>query len=143
MAAPVMESPGPQWLDRRVLSAVHERLIMEHGGAPGLRDARVLRAALARPRQLLDYRPGSSLFELAAAYAHAIARTEPFLSANASTAFMAATVFLSRNGEMPRPAEAEVLAKVRDLAAGDLGEDALARWLADNHATPDPPRGRG
>ena len=56
---------------------------------------------------------------------------------------MAATIFLARNGETPRPAEAEVLAKVRDLAAGDLGEDALARWLADNHATPDPPRGRG
>ncbi len=56
---------------------------------------------------------------------------------------MAATIFLARNGETPGPAEAEVFAKVRDLAAGDLDEDALARWLADNHATPDPPRGRG
>ncbi len=134
-----MKTSEPHWLDRRVLGAVHERLNMEHGGVPGLRDARVLRAALARPRQLLEYRPGTSLFELAAAYAHAIARTEPFLDANASTAFMAATIFLARNGEEPRPAEAEVLARVRDLAAGDLGEGALAHWLADNHATPDGP----
>lgn len=45
----------PVWLDPAVIEAVHDRLLAEHGGGPGLRDAGLLVSALARPRHLATY----------------------------------------------------------------------------------------
>ena len=40
------------WIDERDARAVHDRSLLLHGGAPGLRDAGLLESALARPQQL-------------------------------------------------------------------------------------------
>jgi len=51
--------PEPQWIDPRVLLAVHDRHLAEHGGPSGLRDPGLLESALARPRHAFAYRrPG-------------------------------------------------------------------------------------
>ena len=39
------------WLDPKVLLAVHEEQLAEHGGASGTRDMGLLESALARPEK--------------------------------------------------------------------------------------------
>jgi death-on-curing protein len=108
--------------------ALHERLIAEHGGRPGVRDEGLLESALARPPNLLAYgRP--DLFDLAAAYAQGLVRDHPFIDGNKRAALMAAYVFLDRNGYRLTAPEAEAAIFVVDLAAGRVSEPGFAAWL--------------
>jgi death-on-curing protein len=86
---------------------------------------------LARPANLLKY--GSpTIFEMAAAYTAGIARNHPFVDGNKRAAFMAAYIFLARNGYEPRMSEADTVLVMLRLAAGDLSESQLAAWLDEN-----------
>ena len=87
----------PVWLDSNVILAMHGRLLADHGGAPGLRDAALLESALARPRQVYSYR-SVDIAALAAAYAAGVIRNHPFVDGNKRIGFMAAYVFLACNG---------------------------------------------
>ncbi len=121
----------PAWLSADVLVAVHRKLIAEHGGAPGIRDRGLLESALARPANLLHY-GNPNIFEMAAAYAAGIARNHPFVDGNKRAAFMAAYIFLVRNGYEPRMGEAETVLIMLKLATGEVTEPQLAAWLAEN-----------
>src|SRR5438309_11798057 len=90
-------SVEPTWLLREFVITVHERLIAEYGGSSGLRDEGLLESALARPVHLFTYGT-PSLAQLAASYAVGIAKNHAFIDGNKRTAFVAAAVFLERNG---------------------------------------------
>lgn len=113
-----------------VVLAMHARLLAEHGGAPGVRDAAMLESALARPRQLLAY-GDPDLCELAAACAAGIVGNHPFVDGNKRTGFMAAFVFLARNGMRLVASEIDATHIVTALAAGELDEATFAAWLRD------------
>ena len=118
----------PRWIDSAVIRAVHEELIAEHGGSSGIRDEGLLESALGRPRNRFAHGTPTP-FERAAAYAFGIARNHPFVDGNKRTALMAAYVFLGLNGiELDAP-EAEAVITFLALAAGEIDEDALARWF--------------
>jgi death-on-curing protein len=118
----------PVWVVRELVLVLHDRLLTEHGGAPGLRDEGLLESALARPRQLLAYRD-PDICALAAAYAAGLVRNHPFIDGNKRTAFMAAYVFLARNGRTLTAGEASATSMMSGLAAGEIDEDAFATWL--------------
>ena len=120
----------PVWLDPDFVLALHGRLLADHGGAPGVRDAALLEAALARPRQVYSYGAGD-LAALAAAYAAGLIGNNPFIDGNKRIGFMAAYVFLARNGVRLDAPEAEAAHTVRNLAVGELNEDRFAAWLRD------------
>lgn len=121
----------PVWLGRRVVEAIHDEQIAEHGGTRGLRDAGLLEIALARP--LNAFADGErDLAALAAAYAFGIARSHPFADGNKRTAFLAAYTFLGLNGRELTAPEAEAVVMTLGLAAGDLPEAGYAAWLRDN-----------
>lgn len=123
----------PLWLAIDAVRAIHQELIAEYGGSPGIRDVSLLESALARPRQLLAYGdPG--LFELAAAYAFGIVRNHPFVDGNKRTGMMAAYVFLRINGYRLEASEAEAVVVFQDLAAGEIDEAVLAKWIEANAA---------
>ena len=113
-----------------MIRAVHEEQLAEHGGPPGVRDEALLAAALARPQHRALYgSPDAS--ELAASYAFGIARNHPFVDGNKRTAFVAMETFLELNGfELDASDEACVLAML-GLAAGELDEQAFARWIRE------------
>ncbi len=115
----------PIWVHRNVLEAVHEELIAVHGGLAGLRDAGLLDSALARPRQIFHYGT-ADLFALAAAYTVGLARNHPFADGNKRVGFVAAYIFLSRNGFRLRLPEAETVIVMNRVAAGTLDETELA-----------------
>ncbi len=121
----------PIWIRRDLLVVIHERLLAEHGGAPGIRDHGLLESALARPQQIFAYQK-ADLAELAAAYANGILRNHPFVDGNKRTGFMAAYLFLARNGLFLGVAECDVVNIVLDLAGSRISEEAFADWLRQN-----------
>lgn len=122
----------PEWLLKGVIVTVHEMLIAEHGGTGGIRDDGLLESALDRARNRWGYDPGASIFDLAAAYAFGLARNHPFVDGNKRTALTAAAMFLSVNGYRFAPDKAEAVVVVVRLAAGELTEEELARWIGAN-----------
>lgn len=123
----------PKWLLPGVVLAIHERLLAEHGGLPGLRDRALLDAALHRPRQIFSYADQPSWFDLAAAYGEGLIRNHPFVDGNKRIALTATAVFLEINGISLQAPEAEAALVFERLAAGDFGCEELARWL-ERHA---------
>ncbi|SDG17821.1 death on curing protein [Limimonas halophila] len=121
----------PVWLERALIDALHDRLLAEHGGSTGVRDEARLDAALARPRNMAAYGE-ADLCDMAAAYAAGIAGNHPFVDGNKRTAFMAAFVFLARNGLRLTAPEAEATRMMWALAAGDVSESGFAAWLRRN-----------
>lgn len=122
---------APRWVPRLVLEAVHLDQLREHGGLPGIRDADALEAALARPQQKHHYEPDADLATLAAAYAFGLSKAHPFHDGNKRVAFLAAMIFLGLNGKDLDATEAEVVQVMTALAAGSLGESALATWMRE------------
>ena len=74
--------------------AIHEILIEETGGAPGLRDVGALESAVMRPQ--IGYYDG--IVEEAAALMESLAINHPFVDSNKRIAFAAADTFLLMNG---------------------------------------------
>ncbi|QTR47674.1 type II toxin-antitoxin system death-on-curing family toxin [Thiothrix litoralis] len=127
----------PRWVLEDVALAVHQMLLAEHGGSPGIRDKSLLDSALARPRQRLTYEPDSTLFELAASYSFGIAKNHPFIDGNKRVALAVGAVFLELNGfELDAP-EPEAVIMFEQLAAGNIAEAELADWF-EKSCTPIP-----
>lgn len=124
----------PVWLSTELVIAIHERQLREFGGPPGIRDKGMLESALDRPRNKWAYE-GAGLPELAAACAYGIARNHPFVDGNKRAALLALVVFLDLNDVDFDVPEAEMAAIILALAAGDVGEDGLTRWIQDNWPT--------
>jgi death-on-curing protein len=120
----------PRWLGERTVLAIHARHLRRFGGAPGLRDKGLLDSALARPRNVHAYGEGD-LFTLAATYAGGIMRNHPFVDGNKRTAFLAAALFLQKNGFRLVAPEAEAVVMTLALASGELPEAGYAAWLRD------------
>jgi death-on-curing protein len=121
----------PFWLTRQIIVAIHDEQLAIHGGASGLRDEGMLESALDRPKNKWSYE-SAGLAELAAAYAFAIARNHPFVDGNKRTSLLALYTFLGVNGIEFDVAEAEAAAMILALAAGEVNEEGLTRWIRDN-----------
>jgi death on curing protein len=121
----------PFWLTRQMVVAFHDEQLAIHGGAAGLRDQGMLESALDRPKNKRSYE-NAELPELAAAYAFGLARNHPFVDGNKRTALLALYTFLGVNGIDFDVPEAEAAAMIISLAAGEVSEESLTRWVRDN-----------
>ncbi|TPQ41742.1 type II toxin-antitoxin system death-on-curing family toxin [Bradyrhizobium guangdongense] len=121
----------PVWLTRRIIIAIHDEQLAIHGGASGLRDDGMLESALDRPKNKWSYE-NADLAELAAAYAYGIARNHPFIDGNKRTSLLALYTFLGVNGVDFVAPEADAAAIILSLAAGEVSEQSLTRWIRDN-----------
>ena len=116
------------WLDPRVLRAVHEEQLAEHGGATGTRDEGLFESALARPENQVAFGAPDAA-DLAAAYGFGIARNHPFIDGNKRTAFVAVELFLELNGFALTAGDADSLLTMLAVAAGQMDAATFARWL--------------
>ncbi len=124
-----MPTNEPVWLTQDIIRAAHEKQLKRFGGPPGLRDLGMLESALARPQNKFAYGE-TDLAALAAAYCYGLARNHAFV--NKRIAFMAIMLFLRRNGVPFAPHPAHATAMIIEVAAGNVSEEGLARWLRDN-----------
>lgn len=114
------------YLDLEDILALHERQIEAFGGAPGIRDAGLIEAALARP-QSGYYR---DRIEEAAALWESLTMNHGFIDGNKRVGFAATYVFLRINGLLIN-ASVKSTHKfvVGKLEAGMFNKDVLEQWL--------------
>jgi death-on-curing protein len=120
-----------EWLTMPLVLAIHDEQLVAHGGSAGVRDIALLDSALNRPVNKWNYE-NAELPELAAAYAYGVARNHPFLDGNKRTSLLAMYTFLGVNGIDFVVSEADAAAMILSLAAGEVSEESLARWIRDN-----------
>jgi len=119
------------WIDPAVVLAIHDQQLAEHGGASGVRDMRLLESALARPMQLEAY-GDPDVFDLAAVYAHGIARNHPFVDGNKRTAYVVCMLFLRLHGfgvNAPAPTRVNLFER---LGKGEIQQEEMAAWLREH-----------
>lgn len=110
---------------------LHGELLVEHGGAPGMRDFGALEASLARPYQLVAYGDDRvTIFDLAAAVCVSVCRNHPFVDGNKRAAFVTLGLCLGLNGFELDAAEREAADMILALAAGTLREESFRDWVA-------------
>jgi death-on-curing protein len=133
-------SQEPNWVTYDQVVAIHSRQLRRFGGAPGLRDDGMLRSALERPINKWQYEQSDleapDLATLAAAYGFGLAKNHAFVDGNKRAAFMTMVVFLRKNGVRFAPDQAHATAMILALAAGEVSEQSLARWISDNWPKP-------
>lgn len=117
---------GTHYLDMHDLLGLHRRQIERFGGAPRIRDAGLLEAALARPQSGYYH----DLIEEAAALWESLTMNHGFIDGNKRVGFAATHVFLRING-------LDITASVHDtlefvigsLEAGAFEKPRLETWL--------------
>ena len=118
----------PKWVSKQSVLAFHEKLLADHGGAPGLLDEGLLDAALASPKNHFAYEQADTL-RLAAAYAYAITENHPFTDGNKRVALTVAGVFLELNGFRLNASEQDAATATVALSSGRMNERQFAEWL--------------
>lgn len=121
-----------RWLTRQMVEAFHQESLARFGGADGVRDEGLLESALGRPQNRAAYEEDATIFALAADYCFGIVRNHPFVDGNKRAGLLSARVFLALNGWRFEPDEAMTVEMIRGLAAGEVDDEALVKWLTDN-----------
>jgi death-on-curing protein len=111
---------------------IHDDTIRNDGGLPGIRDIGLLTSAVMMPQQMFG---GEYLHDgiaaMGAAYLFHIARNHPFSDGNKRAGVLAMLVFFEANGVRPLPESTELETVTLSVAAGDLGKEALTKWLRE------------
>jgi death-on-curing protein len=121
----------PIWIEDELVLAIHDRQLIEHGGAEGLRDEALLQSALGRPLNRFAY-DSTNIVELAAKYATGIVQNHPFVDGNKRTGFIVGVLFLELNGYRFTASEEAAAKAVLELAAGTLEEKGFCEFLRAN-----------
>ncbi|MCO5162806.1 MAG: type II toxin-antitoxin system death-on-curing family toxin [Mesorhizobium sp.] len=116
---------------RQVVEALHAEQLRRHGGAQGLRDENALESALHRAENKAAY-GAPDVFELAAAYAFALARSHAFVDGNKRTAIVTAMLFLALNGYRMTADNGRVYLFTMALAASEIDEAGAAAFFRDH-----------
>ncbi|HUE53255.1 MAG TPA: type II toxin-antitoxin system death-on-curing family toxin [Terriglobales bacterium] len=127
-----MKRNKPVWIEERDALAIHDRLLADHGGPPGLRDEGLLQSALARPLQHHAYADSPDVVEMAALYTTGLVRNHPFVDGNKRAGFVVGILFLELNGFRFIASEEDATQAVLSLASGTLDEAAYTAWLRAN-----------
>ena len=111
--------------------AIHEALIREFGGPPGVRDHGLLESALFRPRT--GYY--DDLAEMATALFESLLMNHPFVDGNKRVAFFATDVFLRLNGwKLEVEADSAHRFLIGLLDRGECDFARLLPWLREHLA---------
>jgi death on curing protein len=122
----------PKWISKKSTLAIHDALLAEHGGAPGLVDEHLLDSALDSPKNHFAYGGVPDIFELAAAYARALTQDHPFVDGSKRVALTIALTFLERNKIIVKASEAEAVEMVLGLSSREVDGRTFAMWLRSN-----------
>jgi len=114
------------YLEIEDILALHRRQLEAFGGAPGIRDAGLLDAALARPQS--GYY--ADRIEEAAALWESLTMNHGFVDGNKRVGFAATYVFLRMNGfDIDATSLATTRFVLGHLRKGTFAKPVLERWL--------------
>jgi death-on-curing protein len=112
---------APVWIDDVLVLAIHDRQLVEHGGAAGLRG----------PLNHFSY-ANPDIVELAALYTAGIVQNRPFVDGDKRTGFVVGALFLEINGYRLTASEEAAAQVVLELAAGTVDEEGYCAFLRAN-----------
>ena len=121
----------PIWLDVDEVIDMHAEQLAIFGGPEGIRHRGLLELAVLR--SVSQWSDGQTdMAALAAAYAFGLARNHAFVDGNKRIAFHAMMVFLRVNDIPFAPDPVHATSIILSLAAGEVSEESLTRWIRDN-----------
>lgn len=112
------------WLTVEDVDAAHDLVLAAWGGSAGVLNRGMIESAIAAPQS--GYY--DTLAELAAVYAHGIAKNHGYQDANKRTAAEAMAVFLSANGVTVR-LDDEWPAIIEGVADGSVSREQLTQHI--------------
>ena len=119
-------------LDISDVLLIHERLIQEFGGTPGLRDNELLESAILRPLQTFDSAElYPSIEEKASAIIESIITNHPFIDGNKRTGYTLFRIFLLSKGKDIYCSQDEKYDFVLSVAEGKLKYDEILKWTRE------------
>lgn len=110
------------------VDALHD-MVLNPGELPGRAQDKSLEGALSRVDNRLIYGMIGDVFDLAAAYAAAIAQGHCFNDGNKRTAYRVMIVCLKLNGVTIRHDTEDIGQMIISLAQGLVNEEDMAGWL--------------
>lgn len=123
----------PEFLEVSDVLEMHQVLIEQLGGTPGVRDEGLLDSALSQPKatffgELLH----PTIYEQAAAYLYHLSQNHPFIDGNKRTAYGAMEAFLRLNGYNLALLDEEVYDLVMQVAQGQMSKEELGAYLSQH-----------
>jgi death on curing protein len=120
--------------------ALHDELIQRYGGAPGLRDAGLLEAALAMPQAGFGGRYFHEFpHEMGAAYLIHLVRNHAFIDGNKRVALACAILFFKINRAPYSITEEEAVELTLAAASGRMDKGAVTAFFRQHLKIPDNP----
>ncbi len=123
---------SPVWVLDKVVFAIHDEQLAQHGGLSGIRDVGAVESELARPRNLFQYDDCDDVARLAAAYAYGIVKNHGFSDGNKRTALVVADLFLMLNGYELSSSPVNNVLVISGVADGTLSEEELTAFIRKN-----------
>lgn len=109
---------------------IHADQVSRYGGSAGVRDMGLLESAVAMPQASFGGEfAHPTIFDMAAAYLFHLAKNHPFVDGNKRVALATALVFLRLNRVTIRMVENDEYDLVIRVATGEVGKDAIAKYL--------------
>ena len=117
-------------LSKHQILLLHQQLINETGGSPGLRDEGLLDSALNAPFQGFGSTSAyPSLQQKAARLCYGLVKNHPFVDGNKRIGAHAMLVFLAVNGLGLSYTQQELADIILQVAAGEKDYEDLLAWL--------------
>ncbi len=112
---------------------LHEHLVNETGGSPGLRDEGLLESALSSPfQEFATFSPYPTIQQKAARLGFSLVMNHPFIDGNKRIGAHAMLTLLALNGIEIACTQKELADTILNVAAGNIGYDGLLQWLLDH-----------
>ncbi len=112
---------------------LHSNIILQSGGASGIRDQNALESALSQPRMSfggIDLYP--TLTEKAAALGFSLINNHPFVDGNKRIGHAAMEVMLIINGYEIQDSIDSQERTILAIAAGDMSREDFVGWLSQH-----------
>ncbi len=109
---------------------LHAALIEETGGSHGLRDVGLLKSAIARAEDKVNYDPEATVSSVAASLSWGLIKNHAFIDGNKRIGLAVLAVFLAANGFSLICSVEEETAMVLRAAASEIMEEEWTAWVA-------------
>jgi death on curing protein len=127
---------APLWLELGDVSAIHDEIIAESGGSPGILNEGALDSTLNKPKNVFAYGDDVTIYVLAASYGYGLIKNHCFVDGNKRIALIVVYTFLAINGVELTAPELGAANYFLDLAASQKSQDEdmdeLVQWLRSN-----------
>ena len=116
---------------------LHDSIVDQFGGLPGVQDEKLLSAALERP--FTGLADGTEFFRSvenkAAVLLHSLIQFHPFVDGNKRTGVAITQIYLLENGHEWNFNQAEIVEFAVHIAAGKLGLEEIVVWIKERMRT--------